>query len=63
MPGPKIRCKHCNDIIQSTHRHDYVTCKCGKVSVDGGSDYLKLSHPSRRMDDDIEILERITDHG
>jgi hypothetical protein len=25
------------------HRHDFVTCKCGRVSVDGGKDYLKRS--------------------
>ena len=39
----KIRCKKCGDIIESKHRHDFVTCKCGAVSVDGGHDYLKRS--------------------
>lgn len=34
-------CKVCNDRIESTHRHDYVTCSCGNLSVDGGYDYLK----------------------
>lgn len=34
-----IRCNHCNDEIESTHRHNFVKCKCGKVSIDGGSDY------------------------
>lgn len=37
----KIRCKKCGDIIESKHRHDFVTCKCGAVSVDGDHDYLK----------------------
>lgn len=37
-----IKCKHCNDVIKSEHRHDLVTCSCGKVSVDGGNDYLRL---------------------
>ena len=37
----KIKCKSCKDIIESKHRHDYRTCKCGKVSVDGGKDYLR----------------------
>ncbi|MFY8248149.1 MAG: DUF7695 domain-containing protein [Gloeomargaritales cyanobacterium] len=33
------RCNHCNDEIESKHRHDFVTCFCGKISVDGGKDY------------------------
>ena len=37
----KIRCKKCNDIIESTHRHDFKCCKCGAVAVDGGRDYLR----------------------
>jgi len=35
------RCLTCNEIIESKHRHDFVTCKCGKLSVDGGHDYLR----------------------
>lgn len=37
----KIKCNSCGEIIESTHRHDYKTCKCGRVSVDGGHSYLK----------------------
>jgi len=40
----KIQCIHCKDIIESTHRHDYVTCSCGRVSADGGKDYLKRTY-------------------
>jgi hypothetical protein len=36
-----IKCNHCNDEIESKHRHDFVRCKCGKVAVDGGLDYGK----------------------
>ena len=39
----RVRCKLCGDLLHSTHRHDYVTCSCGAVSVDGGDDYCKLS--------------------
>ena len=38
-----IRCKKCNEVIESTHRHDFKFCKCGAVAVDGGRDYLKRS--------------------
>lgn len=37
------RCVHCDNVIESTHRHDFVTCACGRVSVDGGLDYIKRS--------------------
>ncbi len=37
----KIRCNKCGDEIESTYRHDFVTCKCGACSVDGGKDYLR----------------------
>lgn len=37
----KIRCKKCGDIIESKSVHDFVTCKCGAVSVDGGHDYIR----------------------
>ena len=29
------------DIIESVHRHDFKSCFCGRVSVDGGKDYLR----------------------
>jgi hypothetical protein len=33
------KCRRCNDEIRSRNKHDYVTCKCGAISVDGGSWY------------------------
>lgn len=37
----RARCKKCNAIIESKHRHDYVACPCGAIAVDGGRAYLK----------------------
>ena len=37
----KIKCRRCNDIIESMHGHDFKWCKCGAVAVDGGRDYLR----------------------
>lgn len=37
----KITCKKCGDVIESTYTHDYKTCKCGAVAVDGGHSYLR----------------------
>lgn len=39
----KAQCLICGQVIESTHVHDYVTCSCGNLSVDGGNYYLKRS--------------------
>lgn len=36
-----VICNKCDDFIFSKHRHDFVTCKCGAISVDGGQEYLR----------------------
>ncbi|CAM4026728.1 hypothetical protein L1N85_17125 [Paenibacillus alkaliterrae] len=41
-----IQCLCCNDIIESVYTHDYKTCRCGAVSIDGGLEYPKRSFPS-----------------
>lgn len=53
----KIKCLLCNDIIESKYRHDFKWCKCGKVAIDGGNDYLKITYPGTTIDD-VEIIER-----
>ena len=37
----KAQCLICGDVIESVNRHDYNTCKCGNVAVDGGKEYIK----------------------
>ena len=34
-------CADCHEVIESTHAHDFRSCKCGKIFVDGGKDYLR----------------------
>ena len=36
-----VSCLNCGDFIFSSHRHDFVTCTCGSISVDGGQEYLR----------------------
>lgn len=38
-----LKCLLCRDVIESKHRHDYVTCKCGAVSLDGGTAYSRIA--------------------
>lgn len=35
------KCARCQDVIESTHRHDFRACKCGAIMVDGGKDYIR----------------------
>lgn len=49
-------CKKCGDYIRSKHRHDFVTCECGSVSVDGGSHYVR-----RVGSDYINVVEYFLD--
>ena len=42
----EAECKKCGDTIWSAHRHDFKTCGCGAISVDGGMDYIRrCGHP------------------
>lgn len=60
---PKIivnaaRCRKCYSVIRSYHRHDFQTCKCGAVSVDGGLDYLRRAG---EIEDWEELSEWVDD--
>lgn len=44
----KAQCANCKDVIESTHRHDFVACSCFSntpectgIFVDGGREYLR----------------------
>ena len=53
----KARCKACDTVIESKHRHDFVTCKCGLISVDGGKDYI------RRLFKDYDDIEELSEYA
>lgn len=54
-----ILCKHCGDIIESKNRYDFVTCRCGCCSVDGGLDYLGRGFTHTQEEDYEELSESI----
>lgn len=53
----KIKCKHCGDIIESKHVHDFKICSCGTVAVDGGHYYLKRCF--KNNENDFEELSKV----
>ena len=50
----KIKCKKCNDIIESTYVHDFKWCSCKSIAVDGGLEYLRRIG---NLEDIIELSE------
>lgn len=47
MKVAALQCPACHDIIYSRARHDMRRCSCGKIAIDGGRSYCKVSfHPS-----------------
>lgn len=41
MARNRARCRKCKTVVESKYRHDFVTCECGAISVDGGNDYFR----------------------
>ena len=36
----RAKCRVCKETVESLSRYDYVTCKCGEISICGGADEL-----------------------
>lgn len=53
----RAKCNLCKSIIESFHRHDYVSCKCGEISIDGGDEYYKCRA------NDFKNFLRVDDEG
>ena len=49
-----VKCNLCADRIQSKHRHDFVSCCCGNVSVDGGSSYVRRTFRTTEFTDESQ---------
>jgi hypothetical protein len=57
-----VTCLGCGDFIVSKHRHDFVTCTCGSISVDGGQDYLRRAGsltPGSYVDESWELPDAL----
>ena len=54
----KAQCRKCDDIIEYKYTHDFKSCKCGAIFVDGGKEYIRRGG---EFEDIIELSE--TDEG
>jgi hypothetical protein len=51
-----IKCLTCQLIIESISRNDIKSCSCGKVSIDGGYDYMQRNYSPGDATDYFEEL-------
>lgn len=55
LTSNKAACLCCGDVIESKHRHDFVSCSCGALSVDGGLDYARRTF--NKKEDWVDMCE------
>ena len=51
------RCIQCNTVIESKFTHDFVSCSCGSIFTDGGTDYIHRGGDPNSMEDLCEWEE------
>ena len=52
------KCHRCDTTAVSTDRHDYQTCECGNIFVDGGFDYARHGCLEPDTYEDTSIIVR-----
>lgn len=57
----RIKCNKCGDIIESVHRHDFKSCSCKSISIDGGLDYLRRVGDLKAYEELSETVEEEDD--
>ncbi|MBB6447061.1 DUF7695 domain-containing protein [Bacillus benzoevorans] len=55
----KIRCKKCDEVIESKHEHDFRLCSCGSIFIDGGTDYQRFGWGIKQTEEKLDIDEFI----
>lgn len=54
------KCLLCNEEIESKSVHDYRTCSCDNIMVDGGLDYLRRGWRKKEYFQETSIIEELT---
>ena len=53
-----VICNLCNDEIWSANTHDFKSCTCGNISVDGGLEYLRRVGKDSYKDTSFSMTEQ-----
>lgn len=54
-----VTCLICNDYVRSRNKHDFRSCKCGNVSVDGGSHYPRVVYKTEKFETHYEFFSDV----
>lgn len=46
-----VRCKKCDDTVESRHVHDFKWCSCRAIFTDGGLSYIRRGGDLDSMED------------
>ncbi len=57
----QARCMKCGDVVRSMNRHDYRSCECGAIAVDGGSWYPRRVGDVKQVQEQSEKYEDAKD--
>jgi hypothetical protein len=55
----RAKCLLCNDVITSEHLHDFKTCKCGNLSIDGGNEYGRILYKKANSYQDLSEYDEM----
>lgn len=55
----KVRCKKCDEVIESKHEHDFKLCSCGSIFIDGGTDYQRFGWGINQKEEKSELDDYI----
>lgn len=51
------KCLKCGEVLVSKHRHDWVSCSCGSIFIDGGLEYIRCGGDFSLFEDRCEYEE------
>jgi len=52
----EAKCLNCGDQIYSAFRHDYKSCTCGNITVDGGQSYVLHGWIKKELREDKSVF-------
>ena len=55
----KARCLICNQVLESTSSHDFKSCNCGNLQIDGGHDYIRRGFKNKDSYEELSEFEWI----
>ncbi len=52
----QAQCLICFEVVVSKHQHDFKSCTCGNIFVDGGKDYIRRGYRNRNKFKECSVV-------